>query len=354
MKTEVYKKLALKLDTLPNRYPATTSGIELRLLEKIFTLEEATLAAEMTFNKETHSEIAARADVQEKQARQILKRMVRRGLILLSRRERDLVYGLMPFVVGFYEEQLPRMDEELAELIEAYFQEVSGEITGKGLSVNRVIPVEESIEFEMEIHPYEKASDLIENAKSWGVRDCICRVQKNLIGDPCDHPLENCLVFAPFEGAFDYREVDRAITKEEALQILHEAEKAGLVHTTGNFQEPINYLPYNYICNCCTCSCGIIRSVAEFNRPTAIARSDFLAVVDQDLCVACGDCIERCQFDAMELGDLTCEIATSSCVGCGLCVPVCPENALILVRRPEGEVLPPPQDTKTWGEIRFD
>ncbi|MCK4800351.1 MAG: hypothetical protein KAS84_00035, partial [Anaerolineales bacterium] len=223
MKTEVYKKLALKLDTLPNRYPATTSGIELRLLEKIFTLEEATLAAEMTFNKETHSEIAARVDVQEKQARQILKRMVRRGLILLSRRERDLVYGLMPFVVGFYEEQLPRMDEELAELIEAYFQEVSGEITGKGLSVNRVIPVEESIEFEMEIHPYEKASDLIENAKSWGVRDCICRVQKNLIGDPCDHPLENCLVFAPFEGAFDYREVDRTITKEEALQILHEA-----------------------------------------------------------------------------------------------------------------------------------
>jgi len=66
----------------------------------------------------------------------------------------------------------------------------------------------------MEVYPYEKASNLIENAKAWGVRDCICRVQKKLIGDPCDHPLENCLVFAPVEGYFDNSEVDRSISKE--------------------------------------------------------------------------------------------------------------------------------------------
>ena len=102
-----------------------------------------------------------------------------------------------------------------------------------------LIPVQESIDFEMEVFPYEKASNLIENAKAWGVRDCICRVQKKLIGDPCDHPVENCLVFAPVEGDFDNSEVDRAISKEEALQILRHSEEAGLVHTTGNYHDRI-------------------------------------------------------------------------------------------------------------------
>lgn len=349
MNREIYKKLAEKLDDLPNQYPATESGVELRLLEKIFTPEEAELAGEMVFVKETASIIASRANLPEKQARRTLKNMVRKGLIRFSKGDRELLFGLMPFVIGFYEELLPRLDQEMAELFEQYFQESGGEITGKGLSVHRVIPVEESIDFEMEIFPYEKASDLLEKAKSWGVRDCICRLQKQLIGDPCDHPLENCLVFAPIEGAFNKSEVDRTITKEEALKILHEAEEAGLVHTTGNYQGP-NY----YICNCCTCSCGILRGVVEFNKPSAITKSDFLVVIDEDLCVGCGDCIERCQFTALVLEDLICRVDLGSCVGCGLCVPVCQDEAMVLIRRPEGEMLPPPENIRTWGEVRFE
>lgn len=349
MNREIYKKLAEKLDDLPNQYPATESGVELRLLEKIFTPEEAELAGEMVFVKESASIIASRANLPEKQARRTLKNMVRKGLIRFSKGDRELLFGLMPFVIGFYEELLPRLDQEMAELFEQYFQESGGEITGKGLSVHRVIPVEESIDFEMEIFPYEKASDLLEKAKSWGVRDCICRLQKQLIGDPCDHPLENCLVFAPIEGAFNKSEVDRTITKEEALKILHEAEEAGLVHTTGNYQGP-NY----YICNCCTCSCGIMRGVVEFNKPSAITKSDFLVVIDEDLCVGCGDCIERCQFTALVLEDLICRVDLGSCVGCGLCVPVCQDEAMVLIRRPEGEMLPPPENIRTWGEVRFE
>jgi len=173
MSQDVYKKLAEKLDDMPNRYPATESGVELRLLEKIFAPEEAALGAEMFFEKAPASVIAARANLPEKEARKTLKNMVRKKVILFSKGDGELIFGLMPFVVGFYEELLPRLDQEMAELFEQYFQESGGEITGKGLSVHRVIPVEESIDFEMEIYPYEKASDLLENAKSWGVRDCI-------------------------------------------------------------------------------------------------------------------------------------------------------------------------------------
>jgi len=344
MGQEAYRKLAQKLDDLPNRYPPTESGVEIRLLERIFTPQEAVLAAEMTFKKEPASVIAARANVNEKEARKTLKDMVRKRVILFSKGEGGLVFGLMPFVVGFYEELLPRLDEELALLFESYFQETEGDITGKGPSVHRVVPVQESIDFEMEVFPYEKASVLIENAKSWGVRDCICRVQKRLIGDPCDHPVENCLVFAPIPDAFENSVVDRAISKEEALEILHQAEEAGLVHTTGNYQNH-----NSYICNCCTCSCGILRSVAEFNNSSAVARADFLVVVDGDLCVACGDCLERCQFNALELSLDVCLVDPANCVGCGLCVPACPEGALGLVRRPAGEVPPPPENIKMWG-----
>ena len=342
-----YKKLAEKLDQIPNRYPATESGIEVRLLEKIFSTEDAAVAAEMNYEKEPAAEIASRAGISEKEAKKILKGMVRKKLILFSKRESALVYGLMPFVVGLYEELLPRLNKEMAELFEGYFQETKGRITGKGLSVHRVVPVQESIDFEMEIFPYEKASDLLKNAKSWGVRDCICRVQKELIGDPCDHPKENCLVFAPIEGAFDNSDIDRALSKEEALKILIEAEDAGLVHTTGNYQGP-----HYYICNCCTCSCGILRSVSEFNNITGVAKSDFLVVVDEDLCIACGDCLERCQFDVLNVDGPVCEVDAVNCVGCGLCVPVCPEEAMVLVRRQGGEVPLPPENLKIWGQVR--
>lgn len=347
MSREIYEKLAQKLDNLPNRFPATKSGVEIRLLEKIFAPHEAALAAEMDLRKEPAGVIAERANVPLKEARKTLKNMVRNRVILFSKGEDSLVYGLMPFVVGLYEELLPRMDKDIAELFEAYFQETQGGITGQGLSVHRVVPVQESIDFEMEVFPYEKASNLLDKAKSWAVRDCICRVQKDLIGDPCEHPLENCLVFAPVEGAFDNSEIDRAISKEEALEILHQAEESGLVHTTGNYRDH-----NSYICNCCTCSCGILRSVAEFNNSSMIARSDFLVVVDEDLCIACGDCLERCQFDALDVDGSVCQVDVVNCVGCGLCVPVCPEDAMVLIRRPEGEVLPPPENIIAWGELR--
>lgn len=348
MSLGTYRQLARKLDDLPNRFPATESGIEIRLLQRIFTPEEAALAAEMFYEKEPAGIIAGRAGVPEKEARRTLKDMARKRVILFSRGETGLVYGLMPFVVGLYEELLPRLDKELAELFEAYFQETRGEITGKGLSVHRVIPVQEAIDFEMEVFPFEKASGLIENAKSWGVRDCICRVQKSLIGDPCSHPIENCLVFAPVEGAFDNSEVDRPISKEESLRILREAEDAGLVHTTGNYRDH-NY----YICNCCTCSCGILRAVAEFNNSTAVSRSDFQTVVDEEVCLGCGICLDRCKFGALDLdGDLL-RVDLTNCVGCGLCVPACPEKALKLVRRREGEVPLPPEDIREWGQARF-
>ncbi len=347
---DVYRQLAERLDALPNGFPSTESGAELRLLAKLFTPEEAALAATMRLTREPAEAIAGRAGLDTDAAYHTLKDMARKGLIRIKRGKGALLFGLMPFAVGFYEEQLPRMDEELAALVEQYLQESRGAgITEHTPALQRVIPVETSIPFELEIFPHERASDLLENAKAWGVRDCICRVQQRLIGKGCDHPVENCLVFAPVEGAFDHSQVDRAISKEEALQILHEAEEAGLIHSTGNYVGP-----HYYICNCCTCCCGIMRGVAEFGVPTAIAKADFRAVVDAEACIGCGDCTERCQFGALSLFDEICEVDEVRCVGCGVCATVCPTDALHLERRPEGEVSPPPADVREWGQRRAE
>jgi ferredoxin len=343
----VYRELARRLDEIPNGFPSTESGVELRLLAKIFEPHEAALAAVMRLSREPYDVIAARAGVDPQYARVTLKTMARKGQIRAGRKGDKLAFGLMPFAVGIYEEQLPRMDVELATLFEEYYVETRGSFARYEPALQRILPVEEAIPVGIEIYPYEQATALLENAQSWGVRDCICRVQQKLVGRGCDHPVEICLSFAPVPGAFDHSEVTRAITKDEALALLKQAEDAGLVHSPGNFRDD-NY----YICNCCTCCCGVLRAVAEFGMPTAIAQSGFVAAVDEGLCAGCGDCLARCQFGALSLVDDVCRVEAGRCVGCGVCASVCPSEALSLARRPEEEILALPANFAEWSTRR--
>lgn len=344
MSQAAYRRLAQRLDTIPNGFAPAPSGVELRLLAKLFTPEEAELACTMRLTRRTAAELAAAAGIEPAAARRLLKSMVGKGLIGVSRGEHELVYGLLPFAVGFYENQLPTIDAELALLVEQYFQETQGaSITRDGPALHRVIPVEEAIPFSLEVFPYERASELLEGAKSWAVRDCICRAQRRLIGQGCDYPLETCLTFAPVEGAFDHDPAGRPISKEEALRLLREAEEAGLVHTTGNYRDG-----HSYICNCCTCCCGVLRGVAEFSIPGAIAHSDFYARVESEACIGCGACVERCPFKALSVPDGLCVVDPLRCVGCGLCAAACPSGALCLERRPAGETPTTPANLISW------
>jgi electron transport complex protein RnfB len=344
MSDEVYRRLARRLDEIPNGFAATESGAELRLLENLFTPEEAGLACVMRLTPEAPDFVGERAGLDAETAAAMLAEMSGKGLIRTVRGESGPAYHLIPFVVGIYEGQLGRMDEEMAGLFERYMVESrGGSIADGGMSVHRVIPVDESVPQDLEIFPYERASELLDRAKAWGVRDCICRVQQKLVGKGCDHTVENCLMFAPREGAFDGGGETRSITKDEARRILAQAAGEGLVHSTMNQCDEVHY-----ICNCCTCCCGIMRGVAEFGVPTAVARSDFRAVVTEDRCTGCGACIRRCQFGALSKdGDLS-AVDYARCVGCGVCVSACPVEALVMQRRPEGEVERPPDDFRQW------
>jgi ferredoxin len=348
MEKAVYRRLAQRLDTIPNGFPATPSGVELRLLAKIFTPQQAALASEMKLAYEPAEKIATRADVDPKQAYRTLKGMARQGLIRVRRGDEGLVFALLPFVVGIYEEQLPHLDAELAALAEAYFREIAGRtILDAAPPIHRVIPVAEAVPFDLEVFPHERATELVESARSWGVRNCICRVQQRLLGEGCDHPLESCLVLAPIEDAFHEEGPTRPIDKAEALEILQEAAASGLVHSTGNFRDR-----HYYICNCCSCCCAVLRGVVEFDVPTAVARSGFRSAVDAEACTGCGACIERCPFGALSLPEAVCVVDATRCLGCGVCVPTCPSDALHLERLPAEEIPTLPTDLRDWAAQR--
>jgi Pyruvate/2-oxoacid:ferredoxin oxidoreductase delta subunit len=320
--------------------------LEIKLLERLYSPQEAELASLLRLTLESSRQIAERTGGDPKQVREMLKSMAKRGLINAGRIEGGLGYGLLPFVVGIYELQVQSLDKDMAQLFEEYYQQSFGKVLNIEQAVHRVIPVGESVQVDMEIRPYESAADIVKHAQAWGVVDCICRKQKTLIGDPCDHPLEVCMMLNQNPGAFDNNSYIRALTLEEALDTLQIAAEAGLVHSVSNNQHG-----ESYICNCCTCSCGILRGISELGIANAVAYSAFINTVDEELCMACEDCLDYCQFEALSM-DTTVQIDQLRCVGCGVCVQACPEQALILVRRPENEVIPVPSSKVDWLQQR--
>jgi Na+-translocating ferredoxin:NAD+ oxidoreductase subunit B len=343
MTQDPYRLLQQRLHELPNGFPPTEDGADLRLLARLFTPEEAALAATLRLTLETAADIAARTGADAKAISKPLKAMATRGLIHAGRAAGGLGFGLLPFIVGFYENQGPVLDAALARLVEDYYRQAFEPTLAVAPQFHRVIPVEQSVDVNMEVRPYESAAEIVAAAQSWGVVDCICRKQKALIGEACGHPLDVCMTLSPVPNAFDNAApFVRKQTREEALATLRRAAEAGLVATVSNSQEGLSY-----ICNCCTCGCGILRGVAELGMANAVARSAFLCRVDEDACGACGLCADRCQFGALTV-DLTAQVDAVRCAGCGACTLVCPEHALSLVRRPEEDILPPPVSSAAW------
>ncbi len=348
MEKEVYKKLAERLDALPNGFPPAKDGAELRILEYLFTPEEAGLTSQLRLTRETFEQVSDRLDRDKAEVRKLLKGMVRKGLIAAGRTEAGVGYGLMPFVVGIYEYQAGRIDKELASLFEDYYTQSFVDVLKVKPQVHRVIPIGESIKVDMEVRPYESASDIVDNAQAWGMLDCICRKQKALLGDPCEHPLDVCMTMSEVPNAFDKSSFIQSLTKDEAKATLQRAADAGLVHSVSNNQKGLHY-----ICNCCTCSCGILRGMSEIGIANVVARSSFVNEVDDMLCNGCEICVDHCQFDALKMGDdAIVQVNSMRCVGCGVCVIHCPNEALGMELRPEKDVVPPPETLKDWGVRR--
>ncbi len=333
---DVYQRLREHLDSLPVGYPATESGVELRILQRLFTEEEAEMACHLTPFAETAEQIAQKSGHTPAEAEKLLEQMGRKGLIFTSRKGGKSTYRAAWFAIGIFEHQVTRLTRELYEDVEQYIEEaLKDEIISASTPQLRVVPVHESFDQQMQIAPYDSVRELIKQQSKLVVAECICRKGAELKGEGCGKPLETCLVFST--GAFYYLEngLGREITKEQALKILDKAEEAGLVLQPGNAQKTFN------ICCCCGGCCEILKHLKKFPKPSEMVASNYYAQVDTDSCSSCEICLDRCQMDAITVGD-TAVVDLDRCIGCGLCVTTCPSEAITMNQKEESKLTVPP------------
>lgn len=332
MMNDVYKKLAAHLDRLPGGYPSTESGVELRILRRLFTPEEAEMALNLALLPEEAKVIAHRAKLSVEKTKNRLEDMYQKGLILKIRRERRPdMYMALQFAIGIWEYHVNDLNPELARDVGEYIPILLNPDIWKKAPQLRTVPVNQSIDHTLEILPYENAEELLKAQHKFLVAPCICRKEKRLLDEGCEKPEETCLVMGRGADLYHDRGIGRFIDREEALRILKEADEAGLVLQPSNSKDIVN------ICCCCGCCCGVLRTIKQHPRPASIASSPFTCSVDPETCIGCGVCVLRCQMDAVRLEEDKAVIDLDRCIGCGLCVSTCLTGSLTLVRKPESE-----------------
>ncbi len=335
---DVYKKLALHLDRTPSGFPETESGVELRILKQLFTEEEADLALSLVLILEPVSAIAERAGKKPEEIEPILIEMGKKGLILHVQKNGIHTFMLLHFVVGIWEYQVNRLTKELIRdfneyvpyLIKSQYQNKTQQL--------RVVPVSKAISTELNVMAYDQVEKIIQSQSRILVAPCICRREHEIMGKGCDKLSESCLVFGAGAYIYESRGIGRVITKEEALDIVREGVRQGLVPQPSNSRKPIN------ICLCCDCCCQILKNIKAFDAPAKIVSSNYQAHANPDLCTGCGACESICPMDAVALDEKTATAAVdlNRCIGCGLCVTVCEFDAMRLKEKALGEKIEPP------------
>jgi ferredoxin len=340
-----YRNLASHLDNLPAGFPATDSGVELRILRRLFTQQEAEVAVGLSMMPEAVDKIAKRLDMDESVLAPILESMSKKGLIGRYGKGDQKGYMAAQFIVGIWEYHVKSLDEGLIKDFNEYAPYFLKEAAKNKTQQLRVIPVSKSISAEMNIMPYEQVEEIIKSQSKIIVAPCICRTEHAMVGKGCDKPVENCLVFGT--GAYYYEEngLGRPISQDEALKILDEGLEAGLVLQPGNSKKPLN------ICMCCGCCCQILKNIKTMDKPARIVCTSYYAAVNEEECVACGTCEERCPMDAITVDDVAC-VNTERCIGCGVCVAGCEVGAIGLREKEETDKwIPPANVVETYMNI---
>ena len=333
MTQDLYQQLAHHLDNLPGGYPPTESGVELRILRRLFSPEEAELAMCLTVLPEEAKVVARRVHWSVPETAQMLQEMEAKGLIYAYHPREGLPkYSALHFVVGIWEFQVGRLTPELVRDFEEYLPTLAAHDVWQKAPQIRTIPVGQSIAANQEVMIYEQAEELVRSQKHIVVAPCICRQERQTVGEGCKKPLETCLSFGTAADYYQRNSLGREIDQEEALKILKQANRAGLVLQPSNSQKA------SFICCCCGDCCGVLRSAKLHPQPASVLASAFFAEVDAALCNGCGACTRRCQMDAVEMVAETAVLNLDRCIGCGLCVSTCPTKALALVRKPEADL----------------
>jgi electron transport complex protein RnfB len=341
----LYRRLQQHLDRMPVGFPATESGVEIRILRRLFTPGEAEIALELSAIPEPavaiQKRIHPRRPLPELQSE--LDRMAEKGIILAIPANGQYRYAKLIFAVGMYERQLKRLTPEFERESRQYMDEAFGKAfhTGKTTQM-RIVPVNKRIAIERAVTTYDHIRRYVESSPGpFGILTCICRHGRDLEGKSCQQTKlrDNCLMIGMAAQWAADSGTGRAVSREEMLNLLDQADQEGLVLQPENTKAPM------FICCCCGCCCGVLTSAKRLDSPAAYFSTNFYAVADSEICESCGACEVRCQMDAISSPDGKAVVDRSRCIGCALCVSTCPSGALRLV--PGDRPKFPPDDTRS-------
>jgi ferredoxin len=355
MATEtVYRRLQQHLDQMPVGFPATDSGVELRLLEHLFTPEEAGMALHLGAFPEPIEKIHGRAKkegVELADLRDSLQCLAAKGSILQTTIDGKPHYSKAPLAIGIFELQVNRLTKELHSDFLQYMDEAFATAfhTTK-TSQMRTIPISEEVTPERRIGTYDDARQLVMRSEGpLGVINCVCRQGMDLQGEPCRQTeiRETCLLLKDFaKGAIESGDA-REVSPAEMLGLLDRADEIGMVLQPQNTQDP------GFICCCCGCCCGVLSTARKLPRPAEYFDTNYFAAVDAESCTGCETCEDRCQMGAISYADGVASVDQRLCIGCGLCVSTCPQDAMHLVQK-EATKTPPKDAGDLYKQIMIE
>ncbi len=281
----------------------------------------------------TVSELAARTGLTEDRVRQITERLLNRGAISHPMNKPELLRRY-PAMIELRDGTALWPDAPQG-LFEAWERLIMDETKAmipvlKNLKVPplvRVVPIEQTVEAENRVLDVDRARKIFKDAELITVLPCACHTQARTNGRGADCPAPDdavCMQTNAFAQAVVNRGLGEQITNDEALRRVGLAEDAGLVHMIRN-----NVKKDMFMCNCCSCCCTGLYFVNQLGYGQGVAASRFQIKLDEDACVGCGDCEDRCQFHAISVDEVA-RIDMDKCYGCGNCALKCPEEALAL------------------------
>ena len=309
-------KLATKISLESLTYTGITySSPEYRILDPI--VDDDMCSVMMHLRLETNrtlADVAKRCHASESFVKEQLDKLIAAGIVRSRKVGICDCYYYPIWVPGIMEGILSNREQcdrypDLGYCFEEYTRRCPAMVapafsSGKlGMFMMRVMPVMSAIENNTKTASYDEIATLIENATAISVGPCSCRRARRLMGEGCGHLEEDMCMYLN-DNAITYSKTGahRLISKEEAYEVLRRAEDNGLVHEIN--QTP-GFEDTTAICNCCGCSCFALR-IAEMFRAKNAIRSNYVARVDKDKCVACGQCVENCQTNAVRLGQKNC------------------------------------------------
>ena len=303
-------KLATKISLESMTYTGITyNDPEYKILEPIIDDEMCAIMMHLRLEaNRTVEDVAKRAKQSVEYTQTQLDKLAKTGAVRYRYVDGKRCYFYPIWVPGIMEGILANREQcdkypVLGESFEAYTRRRPEMLapmldSGKtGMFFMRVMPVMSAIENNSRTASYDELKTLIDNATAISVGPCSCRRARRLMGEGCGHLEEDmCMYLNDNAVCYSEQGYHRLVTKEEAYEILRRAEDNGLVHEIN--QTP-GFEDATAICNCCGCSCFALRIEELFRTPRAI-RSNYIARVDKEKCVACGQCVENCQTNALK------------------------------------------------------